>query len=104
MDLHEALAQISEIREQVARTETFRGYRALPVAFSGVVACLAAAFQHLLIPEPARDLTGYLSLWIGAALLSMAVTGVAMIFHCKKSQSSLTKPNTILAVGQFLPS
>ncbi len=104
MDLHEALAQISEIREQVARTETFRGYRAAPVAFSGVVACLAAAFQPVLIPDPPNDLAAYLSLWIGAALLSMAVTGVAMILHCKKSQSSLTKPNTILAVGQFLPS
>jgi hypothetical protein len=104
MDLHEALAQISEIREQVARTETFRGYRAVPVAFSGVVACLAAAFQNVLIPEPANDLTSYLDLWIGAALLSMAVTGVAMILHCKKSPSSLTKPITILAVGQFLPS
>src|SRR5205809_239515 len=42
MDLHEALAQISEIRQQVAQTQTFRGYRAAPVAFSGVVACLAA--------------------------------------------------------------
>src|SRR5437870_2077578 len=40
MDLQEALSQISEIRQQVARSETFRGYRAAPVAFSGVVACL----------------------------------------------------------------
>lgn len=104
MDLHEALTQISEIREQVARTETFRGYRAAPVAFSGVVACLAAGFQHLLIPEPADNLTAYLGLWIGAALLSMAVTGMAMYWHCVKSTSSLTRPNTILAVGQFLPS
>lgn len=104
MDLHEALTQISEIREQVARTETFRGYRAAPVAFSGVVACLAAAFQQVLIPEPAANLPAYLGLWIGAALLSMAVTGLAMYWHCQKSTSSLTRPNTILAIGQFLPS
>jgi len=104
MDLHEALSQISEIREQVARTETFRGYRAAPVAFSGLVACLAAGLQHVLVPEPAANPTAYLALWISAALLSMAVTGVAMYWHCVKSQSSLTKPNTILAIGQFLPS
>lgn len=104
MDLHEALAQISEIRQQVARTETFRGYRAAPVAFSGFVACLAAGFQHVLIPEPSANLAAYLALWIGAALLSMAVTGVAMYWHCMKSTSSLTRPNTMLAVGQFLPS
>jgi hypothetical protein len=104
MDLHEALTQISEIRQQVARTETFRGYRSAPVAFSGVVACLAAGFQQTLIPEPAANLPAYLGLWIGAALLSMLVTGVVMILHCRQSPSSLTKPNTILAVGQFLPS
>jgi hypothetical protein len=104
MDLHEALTQISEIRQQVARTETFRGYRAAPVAFSGIVACFAAAFQHALVPEPAENLSAYLGLWIGAALLSMFVTGLAMIWYCKQSTSSLSRPNTILAVGQFLPS
>jgi hypothetical protein len=103
MDLQEALSQISEIREQVARTETFRGYRAAPVAFSGILACLAAGFQQTLVPAPKDDPAAYLGLWIGAALLSMLVTGIAMILHCKKSTSSLTRPNTILAVGQFLP-
>jgi hypothetical protein len=104
MDLHEALTQISEIRQQVARTETFRGYRAGPVAFSGVVAIIAAGLQHQLTPTPAHDLSAYLALWIGAAVLSMLVTGIVMVWHCRESTSSLTKPNTILAVGQFLPS
>jgi hypothetical protein len=104
MDLHEALAQISEIREQVARTQTFRGYRAAPVAFSGLVACLAASLQDVLIPEPADSPFAYLGLWVGAAVLSMIVTGVAMILYCRKSTSSLSRPNSILAVGQFLPS
>lgn len=104
MDLHEALTQISEIRQQVARTETFRGYRAAPVAFSALVACVAAALQPVLVPDPAAHFAAYLGLWIGAALLSMFVTGLAMIWHCKQSPSSLTIPNTILAVGQFLPS
>jgi hypothetical protein len=104
MDLHEALSQISEIRQQVARTETFRGYRAAPVAFSAVVACMAASVQQSLIPDAAQDLVGYLALWVGAALLSMAVTGVTMVLHCRQSTNSLTIPNTILAVGQFAPS
>jgi hypothetical protein len=104
MDLHEALTQISEIRQQVARTETFRGYRAAPVAFSAFAACLAAGLQTSLVPDPAANPLGYLGLWIGAALLSMFVTGLVMIWHCKQSPSSLTRPNTILAVGQFFPS
>jgi hypothetical protein len=104
MDLHEALSQISEIREQVARTQTFRGYRAAPVAFSGVVACLAAALQYSLIPEPDTNMAAYLGLWIGAAFLSMIVTGIAMYYYCRKSTYAFSRPNTILAVGQFLPS
>ena len=104
MDLQEALSQISEIRQQVARTETFRGYRAAPVAFSGGVACLAAAFQYALIAEPAREMAGYLTLWIGAAVVSMFATGIAMALYCKKSTRSLSRTNTKLAVGQFLPS
>ena len=104
MDLHEALTQISEIRQQVARAQTFRGYRAAPVAFSGLVACLAAGIQQVLVPEPANSLSTYLGLWIGAALVSMFVTGIAMYWYCQKSTSSLSRPNSILAVGQFLPS
>ena len=54
MDLREALEQISEIRQQVAQTETFRGYRAAPVAFSGLVAWVAAALcqNFLWMPTP----------------------------------------------------
>ncbi len=104
MDLQEALTQISEIRQQVARTETFRGYQAAPVAFSGMVAFVAAGMQHAFLPDPAANLDAFLGLWITAACLSMAVTGLAMIWHCKQSPSSLTIPNTILAVGQFFPS
>ena len=104
MDLQEALSQISEIRQQVARSETFRGYRAAPVAFSGLLACLAAALQDALVPNPTGQMAGYLSLWVGAALVSMFVTGVAMLFYCKKSMSSLSRANVKLAVGQFLPS
>src|SRR5688500_18801888 len=101
MDLREALTQIHEIRQQVARTETFRGYKAAPVAFSGVVAWIAAAFQLAWVPNPADNLSAYLSLWIGAALLSMAVTGVAMFVHCLQSDSALTRTTTLLAFGQF---
>ncbi|MBM3993806.1 MAG: hypothetical protein FJ303_06595 [Planctomycetes bacterium] len=104
MDLQKALTQISEIRQQVAQTETFRGYRAAPVAFSAFVACLAAGMQTTLVPDPVANFVAYLGLWIGAAVLSMAVTGLVMVWHCEQSTSSLTVPNTILAVGQFFPS
>ena len=71
MELRDALTQITEIRLQLARTEVFRGYRAMPVAFSGGVAVLAAVIQAVTIPDPAALRSGpYLGLWIGAAVVS----------------------------------
>ena len=52
MDLREAMSQIAEIRQQMARTEVFRGYRSVPVAFSGVLAWAAAIAQSVWIPDP----------------------------------------------------
>ena len=65
------MTQISEIRRQVARTELFRGYRALPVAFSGLIALVVAGFQELWLPDPAHNVPAYLALWVGAALISV---------------------------------
>ena len=45
MELREALQQISDIRQQMARSEVFRGYRSLTVGSSGVLGLLAAAVQ-----------------------------------------------------------
>lgn len=104
MELHEALTQISQIRQQVARTETFRGYRAAPVAFSGLLALIAAGAQMVWITDPAQNINAYLCLWIGAALLSLLATGVEMVWHCWRSPTHLTRSMTLLAVGQFLPS
>lgn len=104
MDLHEALSQISEIRQHVARTETYRGFRAAPVAFSGLVACVAAVFQAAFISDPAANLPFYLCLWVGSAVGCLIFTGVTMYWHCLKSASTLTRSNTLLAIGNFAPS
>src|SRR5437588_797780 len=103
MDLREALTLIAAIRQQVAQTEIFRGYRAAPVALSGVLAWLAAGLQAWLLPEPEKSLGAWLTLWIGAALCSLAITGVAMAIYCWQAPSPLTRTLTSLAVGQFLP-
>ena len=45
MELHEALTQITEIRLQMARTEVFRGFRAIPAVSGGFRQILATLFQ-----------------------------------------------------------
>src|SRR5262245_7438156 len=103
MELREALTQITEIRLQLARTEVFRGYRAMPVAFSGIVALFAALIQSMTIADPVVQIGPYLMLWIGAALVSGMAAGLEMIVRARNAGSPLTRELTWLAVEQFCP-
>jgi hypothetical protein len=103
MELREALTQIAEIRLQMARTEVFRGYRALPVAFSGLLALAAAVAQVAWIGAPLQNIPAYLTLWVGAAFLSAMAAGVEMAIRYRNSDSALNREITWLAVEQFLP-
>src|SRR5262249_16722626 len=96
------LTQIAEIRLQMARTETFRGYRSLPVAFSGLLALLAAVVQSSWISDPTRDIAAYLTLWVGAAVLSAFAAGFEMLLRVRSDGAALARAMTWLAVSQFL--
>lgn len=103
MELHEALIQITEIRAQMARTEVFRGYRALPVAISGLLAVAAAGIQGTWINDPAAQWDAYLSLWVATAALSAAAAGGGMALRRRAHATSLGREVTWLAVEQFMP-
>ena len=81
MELREALSQISEIRQQMARSEVFRGYRSLTVSFSGVLGLLAAAFQPLWVVSPETELGRYLSLWVSVAAACLMVAGIELYWR-----------------------
>jgi len=103
MELHEALTQVSAIRRHMARTETFRGYRAATIAFSGVCAFVAAGLQAIFLPAPIENPAAYLALWIGVAAVCVIVAGAELTWRCRHQRSSLAVQHTKLAVGQFLP-
>ncbi|QEH34372.1 hypothetical protein OJF2_29110 [Aquisphaera giovannonii] len=103
MELHEALTQITEIRQQMARTEVFRGYRAVPAAFSGLVAIGAGWIQSAFLTDPTQQLPAYLALWIGAAVVSGASAAFEMLVRARNSGSPLTRELTHLAIEQFCP-
>lgn len=103
MELREALIQISRIRQQVAQTEIFRGFRALPVAFSGVLALTSAAVQAVWLPDPTLNMTGYLILWISAAVVSLIATGICVLLHCQHAASPVTRTTALLVISQFVP-
>jgi hypothetical protein len=103
MELREALTQITEIRRQMARTEVFRGYRAIPAAFSGAVAFVAAVIQPVLVQDPGQQLSIYLALWIGAALVSGLSAAAEMAIRARNATSPLTRELTLIAMEQFFP-
>jgi len=103
MELEDALARISEIRVQMARTCVFRGYRSVPIALSGGLAFLAGAIQKAVVADPAAHPIPWLELWVGTAVLSVALCAFEMVVRHTRSPSVLERERIRLAVGQFLP-
>lgn len=104
MEVRQAIAQVSEIREQLARTEVFRGYRSLTVGFSGLVGLTAATVQASWLPQPTERVGAYLSLWIGAAAINVAVVGIEILSRARAAPTELARKTTIFAIEQFMPS
>ncbi len=133
MNVHDALSQIADIRQQVARAQTFRGYRSATTAFTGLVAIVTSALQAFLLAEPHQRIASsgrgvevvdapyasgrwdnvepgvfridhYLYLWFAAAVVSMAVVGLEMWVRVRRSESDLQRDLTASAVDQFVPS
>src|ERR1051325_4794160 len=103
MELHEALARVSEVRQKLARSATFRGYRAAPAAFSGFLAIAAAIVQHIWLIDPAGQLTRYPSIWVRVAIVSLAVTASEMAVRHLRRDSAMGREMLRMAAGQFCP-
>lgn len=104
MELREALSHIAEIRSRMAEAEVFRGYRALPVAGSGLLAVMAAIVQPYWVPDPGRDVMPYCALWVGVAAISIAAAALTMLVRDRFGRASQTRDVTLLAVSQLAPS
>ena len=103
MQLDEALRQISDIRQQMARSEVFRGYRSITVGFSGVAGLSAAALQSLWVASPEIELGRYLALWLGVAAVNLIVVGAEMSWRARRAGPGLAHEQTFLAIEQFVP-
>jgi len=104
MQLDEALRQISDIRQQMAQSQIFRGYRSITVAFSGVAGLAAAVIQPYWVSDPVNDLGRYLALWLTVALICMGFSGSEIAWRAFRAGPGLARQHSMLAVEQFLPS
>jgi len=103
-NLDEALAEITAIRSQIARTAEFRGYGPVTVAATGALAIGAAAVQTRMFPGAARDVTAYLFIWISAAMVAVLMVGLETVVRSRHIHSGLAQEMLIDAIEQLVPS
>lgn len=103
MQLQHALLEIAEIRERVAATQVFRGYRAHAAAFSAVLAFLAAGLQPWVLPEPTSNLNSYVLLWSAVAGLSVAANAIDLLARWLRDPTGREGARTLTALRALAP-
>jgi type IV secretory pathway TrbD component len=102
-DLTQALAEISEIRAQVARGTQFRGYGPASIAVSGTLALIVAAAQALWMKDAGHEVVPFLAVWVATAAVSVALTTFETIVRSRRVHSGFASEMIQSAVEQFLP-
>jgi hypothetical protein len=102
-DLERALADIAEIRTQMARGAEFRGYGPMTVAATAVLAVAAGGAQQLWLPDPVGEVVGYLMLWIATAVVCVILIGSEMIARTRRIHSGIADEMIHAATEQFIP-
>ncbi len=102
-DLDKALNEIASIRTHLARGTEFRGYGPVSLALTALVAVIAAGLQSVFVPEPAKNLLGYLGVWVATAVVCVVIIGIEAVTRSKRVHSALADDMIWLAVEQFLP-
>jgi len=101
-DLNRALAEIRQIRCQVARDTQFRGYGPASITASGTLALVVAAVQAHWIEQRADFMT-FAAVWFATALVSIAMVAVQTTVRARRVHSGLAPEMIQSAVEQFLP-
>jgi hypothetical protein len=101
MRVTDALGQIAQIHDHLARAEQYRGFRPLSVALSGLVGVAAAVGQPWLVA--ADDPTGFARFWLVVAAVGGGVGVIpALDAYCRR-EDEFARRRTRRVAGQFLP-
>jgi hypothetical protein len=102
-DLDKALADIGEIRSQIAAGTAFRGYGPAAMFATGGVALVTAILQSLLLADPAGSPLTFFFGWATAALVSSVLIWIEMLARSRRHHSGLADAMIHQAVEQALP-
>ena len=101
-DLHKALADIGNIRLQLAAGTMFRGFGPSVIALTGVLALVTAAVQALW-PDAHPDAIVFLGTWVSVAIVAAALIGIEMLARTRRHHAGLADAALFNAVEHFVP-
>ncbi len=102
-DLNKAIDEISTIRSQIVLSHTFRGFSALVIAGTGVLAAFILILQTFGPISFAQNNTDIIILWICAAIFSVACIGAEMVVRSRRHHGGLSNSMLTKAVENFIP-
>ncbi len=94
MNIHQALSGIAQIRQQIDRAESYRGFRSATTVFSGVCAIVSGTlliqtgFCELVFPQ-ADETALFLAAWIAIACVSLLAACAEMFVRARRDESGL---------------
>jgi hypothetical protein len=104
MNIHRALADIAEIRAQLDRTESYRGFRSTAVGVSVILLLAGACAELIWVANPATEVDRFLAIWLCVAVASAVVAGIEMVIRTRVSQNELVTKMHWSLVRQIAPS
>jgi hypothetical protein len=103
MELRDALDQVAEIRQRMAEAETFRGYRAVPAAFAGLLAIAGGFLQPWFVSDPVAAGVDYVLFWGTVACLSLAAGVAAMWLRDRRARALDAAPIARTGIAPLVP-
>lgn len=104
MNLNRALSDIAQIRAQLDRAESYRGFRSLTVGGSAIFVVAGAVVQQTWLQDSNHDIGSFLTLWISVAVLSAIVCSIEMLIRNRTSENPLTEKLHRSLIWQTTPS
>jgi len=102
-DVDRALADIANIRSQLAAGTMFRGFGPAVMAVTGALAAATAAAQSIWGETLAADTPTLLSCWVVTAVMSTVLIGAEMLARSRRHHGGLADAMIWNAIKQFLP-
>ncbi len=80
MEVRQAIADLAEVRDRLAKIQRFDGYSGWAAIASGFAALAAGGVQFALVPHPVgAGRNAYLGIWLGCLVVALAINYGAIV-------------------------